>query len=294
MIAWAASNGIIIRVRRAWYAVRDTDRERVLATMLGGRLGGMSSARSYGLWTGLDTDLHVSWSPHGNVAKPGRAVELAGGLIPARFLDDRFGVTFPDGRRGDRLPASRLDGETVIVTHWRQERFGHPRRLWRESLAQTLAQVIVTADFRDAVACCDSAMNRRLLTLQQVHRIIAALPISAQSIGRSIDGSAGSGIETYVRLWLDGEGCGYRTQVQIGPHRVDFLVGTSLIVEADGEQFHSDAAKFEADRVRTAYLQARGYTVIRLSYRMIMWAWASCEQLIRAEIARGRHLDRVR
>ena len=42
-----------------------------------------------------------------------------------------------------------------------------------------------------------------------------------------------------------------------------------LIVEVDGYAFHSTRAAFERDRARDAELQARGYRVIRITWRQI-------------------------
>jgi very-short-patch-repair endonuclease len=55
------------------------------------------------------------------------------------------------------------------------------------------------------------------------------------------------------------DGHKFRRQVTIDPFIVDFLcIQHKLIVEVDGSQ-HSD----EVDAARTAYLQVRGYRMIR-------------------------------
>ncbi len=67
------------------------------------------------------------------------------------------------------------------------------------------------------------------------------------------------------RLWYRLRGRelgGYKfiRQVPLGPYVVDFLCRSeSLIVELDGEQ-HAQSAK---DSVRTAFLNQRGYSVLR-------------------------------
>lgn len=51
----------------------------------------------------------------------------------------------------------------------------------------------------------------------------------------------------------------FRRQATVGPYIVDFLcLEQMLVVEANGGQ-HTP----EADRARTAYLEARGFTVLR-------------------------------
>ena len=70
--------------------------------------------------------------------------------------------------------------------------------------------------------------------------------------------------EAETRLWsrLRGRRLNdhkFRRQVPIGPYIVDFLcIEQRLIVEADGSQ-HNE----EFDALRTAFLEARGYRVIR-------------------------------
>jgi very-short-patch-repair endonuclease len=61
------------------------------------------------------------------------------------------------------------------------------------------------------------------------------------------------------------------TNVWIAGFQVDFVWGhASLIVEVDGFAFHADRAAFERDRHRDAELQARGYRVIRITWRQLV------------------------
>ncbi|MET4782672.1 DUF559 domain-containing protein [Glaciihabitans sp. UYNi722] len=274
-ISRALKDSVLMRVRRAWYAVPDAEPDRMRAVMLGGRLGAFSAAQSYGIWRGLDSDLHVSWKPHGNVAKPGR--------VKFEFPDSQH---LSSGRR--------------IMSHWRlgdfqAAAFQATDFPWRESVQQSLAQIFLRANWVDAICACDSAINRGLLDVFEIHELFARLPRRLRRLQRLVDGRAASGLETIVRLWLR-ETAGYdpRLQVTIGRHTVDLLVGSSLIIETDGQETHSDDERFNEDRVRTAELQARGYTVIRLSYRMIMHNWPLVEEVIRTNLERGRHLDPVR
>jgi very-short-patch-repair endonuclease len=56
-------------------------------------------------------------------------------------------------------------------------------------------------------------------------------------------------------------GSKFRRQVPVGPYVADFLCVTArLIIELDGSQ-HGDAA--DTDAVRTRYLEAQGYRVLR-------------------------------
>ena len=53
-ITAAVRRGELGRVRRAYYASPRALADAVVATRVGGRLGGLSAARTYGLWAGFD------------------------------------------------------------------------------------------------------------------------------------------------------------------------------------------------------------------------------------------------
>jgi very-short-patch-repair endonuclease len=58
--------------------------------------------------------------------------------------------------------------------------------------------------------------------------------------------------------------------VRVRPYEVDFLWRAErLIVEVDGYAFHSTRAAFERDRRRDADLQARGFSVMRVTWRQL-------------------------
>jgi very-short-patch-repair endonuclease len=62
-----------------------------------------------------------------------------------------------------------------------------------------------------------------------------------------------------------------RTNARLGPFEVDFLWAEHrLIVEVDGFQFHSSRDAFERDRARDSELVARGYRVVRVTWRQIV------------------------
>ncbi len=57
---------------------------------------------------------------------------------------------------------------------------------------------------------------------------------------------------------------------RIGAYEVDFAwPAAPLVVEVDGYRFHSGRDAFERDRRRDAELQARGYRVVRITWRQL-------------------------
>jgi very-short-patch-repair endonuclease len=60
------------------------------------------------------------------------------------------------------------------------------------------------------------------------------------------------------------------TNVRLAGFEVDFLWrGAKLVVEVDGFAYHSSRSSFERDRHRDATLLARGYRVLRVTWRQI-------------------------
>jgi very-short-patch-repair endonuclease len=57
---------------------------------------------------------------------------------------------------------------------------------------------------------------------------------------------------------------------RLGGYELDFLWPTErVIAETDGWAFHGDRAAFERDRRRDADLQARGFVVMRFTWRQV-------------------------
>jgi very-short-patch-repair endonuclease len=81
--------------------------------------------------------------------------------------------------------------------------------------------------------------------------------------------------EAEFRLWCELRnrqlgGLAFRRQQPIGRYIVDFFCPSAkLIVEVDGEQ-HALEDHPERDRVRTAWLEAQGYSVIRFWTNEVM------------------------
>jgi len=65
--------------------------------------------------------------------------------------------------------------------------------------------------------------------------------------------------------------------VEIGPYKTDFLFPESmLIVEADGQEYHSSPSQIKRDDRRDKYLMKRGYTVLRFSGSQIYGSVQTC------------------
>jgi len=58
----------------------------------------------------------------------------------------------------------------------------------------------------------------------------------------------------------------FQFQYKIGPYRVDFLIGDSLVFEGDGPQ-HTRAVEY--DKNRDAFLKKSGFDVLRLRWEIV-------------------------
>jgi very-short-patch-repair endonuclease len=105
----------------------------------------------------------------------------------------------------------------------------------------------------------------------------------------AVDGTSESGTEFLLRWRLAGRlPVPIRPQVGVaGVGRVDFVLGERLVVEVDGEAYHTDPGQFERDRRRDAALGIRGFRVLRFSYRQVMSDWPDVEGAVFAAVARG-------
>lgn len=257
----AARSGLLLRVRRGWYAVPDAPPEVRRAATMGGAATSASVARLHGLWLHDDRTLHV------------RVPRNASRLVS------------PDRRDGDR-PA-RLDPATErVCVHYRSE----PAPVSaRDPLPLALAEMLHCARPLEAITAIDSALSSGALTpsgLATVRSLVS--PGRAKLLDRVSVGSQ-SGIETKVRLLLRARNIRHREQVEIeGIGWVDLLVGDRLIIEVDGSRHHT-GLEFELDRRRDFELAMRGYLVLRLSYRMVVDDWEVTSRGLLALIARGEH-----
>ena len=77
-----------------------------------------------------------------------------------------------------------------------------------------------------------------------------------------------SSLLVIVASVLDALDIAYETQTRIGRYYVDFFVpGKRLVIECDGDYWHSQ--RIEHDGKRDAFLRGQGYGVLRLSERSI-------------------------
>lgn len=244
----AVRGGLVRRIRQGHYALPNADVAQLAAVRLGGRLGCLSAAKSYGLWAGSEESVHVTLPA--NAARLRTNVPLRGRV--AALTPDRF-----------RLP---------VVLHWHDVAVGRRTAgdAWRVDLARALMDVASCASRRDVRATFESAIHAGLLRLGDAQLLLdGALP--PREVPMVLSAASGSGAESHFIEELVEQGLAFQQQVAFADiGYVDFLVAGRLVVEIDGYEFHSSKEQFELDRARDAMLLGRGYPTLRIPARVVL------------------------
>jgi very-short-patch-repair endonuclease len=257
MVRLAVARGDVRRIRQGWFAVDSAPEALVNAVRIGGRLSCISVLRQRGIWCVDDHRLHLSTS-----RRRGRLTSPKGGVLgnPARW-----GVAV----HTSALP--RRDAARLVDT-----------------IDEALFHLFACQSRDDVIVSLDSALNKGLTTLTRLE----ALPLTDtyRSYLGLLDPTAQSGLETKARLRFRRRGIRCRSQVYIaGVGFVDLLIGDRLVIECDGITWHSSAKAHDEDCRRDLELHRLGYTVIRVTYRQVMFDWASIDEVVRGYVSRREH-----
>ena len=143
---------------------------------------------------------------------------------------------------------------------------------------------------RDAAILFESALNKGLLTWHVAQRIVSGLPSSRRRQLARVSPLAESGTETAVRWWLESLHVPVTPQVVVpGVGRVDLKLGQNWIIECDSVQFHDNPRQYHLDRARDLQLQARRYTVTRLTWEQVFLDWERTSELLLTILRRREH-----
>jgi very-short-patch-repair endonuclease len=241
--------GFAKTVRRSWLAAPAARREAVRAVELGGILGGESALRSMGVWVSHNTGLCV--------AAP---------------------------RTASRLPPLR-DGEYRVHPHTFVWPEGIRRRM---GVVDALVVLAGRVSYQHLVASIDSALHEGVLSARQLDELFARLPARLRFARALVEPLSASGIETIFRLAAIAVGWHVQVQVDIpGIGLVDHLIDGWLIVETDGDEFHSSRQQRAKDRSRDAAAVRKGMRSHRFGYEQIMNDLDECIEVVADILAAG-------
>jgi very-short-patch-repair endonuclease len=188
---------------------------------------------------------------------------------PAR--DHTVEVTVPAPR------APRRQGIRVHRTNLRPDEVTKVSRIPVTTPARTLLDLAAEGTLAQLEHATAKALATHLTSRRKLLALIARYPRrhGAPRLGELVDGRpAMTRADTEVLLL----GLIRRARlptpdlnVMMDTYEVDFLWREQrLIVETDGFEFHSSRQQFESDRRRDAELAARGFTVIRITWRQLV------------------------
>jgi very-short-patch-repair endonuclease len=95
--------------------------------------------------------------------------------------------------------------------------------------------------------------------------------------------------EPEIMLWsrirrLRAHGWHFRRQAPVGPYYLDFAcLKLALVIEVDGAQ-HFDGPQAEKDRIRDAYLERRGFRILRLTNAAVRENLSGAADVILAQV----------
>lgn len=209
-----------------------------------------------GAWVLADTRLHVAVRPN--------ACQLR---------------TPRDSRR-------RLQSGDVVV-HWALT--SQTNRL-RRDIGEALLDYAACAEPLLVAASANALVREHPTVRRGWPELRPRFPQRCQSALALVDGVCESGTEFvfWARLG-DLHGVIDRQVMIVGVGRVDFVVGSRLVVEIDGFDHHGGREQYESDRDRDAALSRLGHRVLRFSHRQVFERWAWVEASVRAALARGDH-----
>lgn len=246
IVAYLDAGGRV--VRRSWVAAPDADPDALRAVALGGILGGESALRSYGVWVSHNTGLCVAVKPGTSRLLPLQAAEYR--IYPRSFA-------WPTGIR------------------------------WRVDVLAALVQLAPRVESQHFVASVDSALQTGRVATARLDDLFARLPRRFAPLRSLLDARAESGIESIFRLAAVSEGWSVAVQVAIrGVGRVDFVINGWLVIEVDGDRWHSTPQQRARDRAREAELVRLGMRSHRFDYHQVMFDLEGCIEVVRMLLAR--------
>jgi very-short-patch-repair endonuclease/predicted transcriptional regulator of viral defense system len=280
-----------------------SDRERAIAELAAKQHGVVTRTQLYGVGVGRHSidhrlrrgrlhPLHRGVYLVGHTAAPQYAREMAAvmacgpgavvshrsaallwQLLPHPAQPAPVDVTVP-GRDPGNKPGIRIHRASMLATHDTRACRGVPATTPGRTLIDLAAQVSA----RELERALAEAQSRRLIRQRDLPSVLD------RHRGRR-------GIATLRAFLEDGTAVLTRSEAEdrvlslirsaalpipdvnapLAGYEVDFLwLEEGLVVEVDGFAFHSSRTAFERDRMRDAELQARGYRVMRVTWRQIV------------------------
>lgn len=219
-----------------------------------------------------------------------RAAASAGGRVTCLSLANRLDLWhLPDDR--EHIAVARNSTHVAQPgqrIHWGRGPIMTNRYSLLDPIENALVRIASCQPFESALVVWDSALNKKLVTVEGLQRLPLRQPI-AQAVRAASSRFSDSGLETLPVTRLAASGITVRQQVWLHGHRVDGLIGHLLVLQLDGYAHHSTPEQRRTDIAHDRTLALLGYTVLRFDYKQIIFEWPAVEREILVAIAQGLH-----
>jgi hypothetical protein len=236
----------LIRVREGYYAVPGTDPFLLQAVRIGGRLGCVSALQARRVWVAPHLFPHVALDPKASRLRSPR---------------DRF----------RRLRPETLDG---CELHWRASVETGQQSVHTTGIVDALLQAVRCQPKELAVASLDSALHQRLTTPGQGRCCLRGATRAVRGTGRTGRRAVYVGNRDDHPLDPDRARDTVRTTGGLPRYRDGGLRRRGVRGRGDRRSPRTRWCRRVAslrDYARDAALAARGYIVVRLNYRQVMF-----------------------
>jgi len=154
------------------------------------------------------------------------------------------------------------------------------------SEVDALAHVAECLPRIEALIVWESALRKGRVSLAGLRRVSWS-GRQARRLAAEASASSDSLLETIALHGLRDLGLPVQQQVELLGHRVDLLVGASLVIQTDGYAYHSNPRQRAEDLRHDARLMLAGYRVLRFSYEDIVHHWDRTARVVLAAVAQG-------
>lgn len=248
----AVRQGALRRIAPGWYAEESAQPKVSRPIREGYRLTCISATRMHGVWT-----------PYGDSS-------------PDHDEDDPHRLHVYCDRSAKAAPRG------MSARHARTGRWQEPDPI--ASLPLALHHAMRCQSGETAAILLESAIQRRLLTPNEVQLMMDDASAAVSSRIGSLSTASDSGSETRVVRWLRRRGFHVDQQPFVdGVGYLDVYAG-GLFLEIDGRAPHDTPDAFNRDRRRDLMTSSQGLHVLRVSYDQVWSSWEDTQKMILSAI----------
>lgn len=193
--------------------------------------------------------------------------------------DDRLHLWRPAHANSRHSAGTRLHRAALI---------GEPVDSLVVPILDVLAHAATCLPRREALIIWESALHHGLISPAAL-RVAPWHSGAAREFARVGSPHSESPLETLLLHGLLELGLPVQQQVPLLGRRVDFLIGTKLVIQTDGYEYHRDARQRRADIAHDTLLRLHDFTDFRFDFVQVVRRWPETVGRILGAVERGLH-----